>query len=343
MESIKTNSTTLKHQILSVGLFLVAAIIFLILSTQAAFALTADFNQHPNKVYEIRQDANGQPFNNVSPGLGDAYEGDFFRVGDVWVRDGSGMGDNLTTCDEDQVINLWIYAHNGANFADNHSAPLSGMTIAALESQTVGSNFDFANDGVLENANVKIHHAGQEALDTSHFANSHTLNLTLSAERRAGDTISKSESITITCADKKVALVLESLETPSVSIWAAETQYANYNARHKRAEAVFGAAYTLTNPQDIYTAGGSEFGYDGNLPASRYYAAYIKAQLKVVPMEEPPPTTCEERGDCPGSKIPDTGVESSLTAQALILPGLAAVLAFFAHRLITRRNQHLDN
>ena len=218
------------------------------------------------------------------------------------------------------------------------------MTIATLGSQTVDSNFDFANDGVLENANVKIHHAGQEALDTSYFANSHTLSLTLSAERRSGGTISKSESITIACADEKVALVLESLETPSVSIWAAETQYANYNARHKRAETVFGAAYTLTSPPppDILYCRRSEFGYNGNLPASRYYAAYIKAQLRVVPMEEPPPT-CEDRGNCPESKIPDTGADSSLTAQALILPGLVAVLAFFAHRLITRRNQHLNN
>ena len=341
MELTKTKSSSLKNKILSVGLLLVSMVVFFALFTQTAAALDADINQHANKTYEIRRDDSGQPFDNVSPGSGSAYEGDFFRVGTEWTRDGSGMTNSLATCDENQVINLWIYAHNGANFADNHSAPLSGMTIAQLEGQTVGSNFDFVSDGVLENTTFKINHAGQQALDTTSFANSHTLDLTLSADRRNGGTVSKSKSITISCAEKKVALVTQSLETPSVVIWGEETQYANYNARHAKAVEVFGSAYTLTNPNQIYSASGSEFGYDGNLPASRYYAAYIKVQLKVIHMEDP--TTCEERGDCPGGKIPPTGSDSSFSAQLLLLPGLVAILAFFAHRSIHSRNQYFDN
>ena len=382
MESTKTNSSTLMRRILSIGLFLAIMMIFFVLSAQTTgAALTAGFNQHPGETYQIRLSDGGQSFNNVSPGAGNAYEGDFFRVGTAWARDGSGMGNSLQTCEEDQIINLWIYAHNGANFSDNHSAPLSEMTIAQLESQTVDSDFDFASNGVLENATVKINHAGQQSLDTTSFAHSHTLNLTLSADRRSGSTVSKSKSITISCANKEIALVTQSLETPSAVNWGGETQYANYGIRHLRAMQVFGSAYTLTDPGDIYTAAGSEFGFDGNVPASRYYAAYIKAQLKVKLMDPPPPvettceergdcpppvettceergdcpppveTTCEERGDCPpepcvGCKpdiISETGSESSFSAQFLLLPGLAAILAFLIHRSISYRDRRFNN
>ena len=150
MESTKIKSSTLIRKILLIGLFLTIMMVFFAFSAQTTdAALTADFNQHANKAYEIRLNDSGQPFNNVSPGTG-AYEGDFFRGATTWTRNGSGMGSRLQTCEEDQIINLWIYAHNGANFADNHSAPLSDLSIAQLESRTVDSDFDFASDGVLE-------------------------------------------------------------------------------------------------------------------------------------------------------------------------------------------------
>lgn len=303
--------------------------------SQTLTALTAGLNQHSGKAYPIN-DGSTQ-FNNVAPGEGDAYEGDFFRVGNTWTRDGSGMGSTLEVCDENQPFDLWVYAHNGANFRDNHTGALSDKTIAQLEAETVDNDFNFAADGVLKNVRVQIRHSGQSQLDSSIFANSHTLEAILIAEHRSGGSVAKAETLTITCSTDKIALTAQGSETPSVFTWGAETSYANYKARHDKAEAVFGAGYSLSSPGDIFAANGTAFGFDGWVPASRYYAAHIKAQLKPVKETTPPPCVGKEcqQGD---TSIPDTGIGASNLSHILTLSIGAAGLAFYGHRAISRRS-----
>lgn len=115
--------------------------------------------------------ANGPVFNNHDnvEGIGD--ESDFIRIG----ADGS-LGNTIEACQSGQVVDFWIYVHNGASNFNN------------------GENFD--GPGVAHNTSVKVN------VDQNQFKNSHSISATIDSN----ETNPIVDNATVTCGGEQVAL-----------------------------------------------------------------------------------------------------------------------------------------
>ena len=262
-----------------------------------------------------------QPFviedqgNNVSEGGSGRYEHNFLRAGNGWVRDGDypGDGDDFEACQDGQIVTLWVYAHNTINPKYNHNAV---------------DDLDFQGSAIAENATVSL---SSDDLNEDVYENSHTVTATLDADNASV----KTDTTRIFCNNHPIALVSEGVSTPIAYSWANEPTNRD---RHVKAQKVFGAEFSLTNPSEIFGSG-SQIGYDGNLPACRYYAAYVKVQLKVVVESAPEAKVVEpeEPKGGTGSLGPEAAEPESATTIARLGSdsenltfGLVALIAGFA-------------
>lgn len=250
--------------------------------------------------------------NNVSGISGDAnsYEKNFARVGDGWRRTGDypNGGQSFEACEDGQVVTLWIYAHNTINTKHNH------LNV---------NNLDFQGTAIAHNARVQVEAA---TVDQGTYGNRHQATVHLNADNAAA----VSDSVQIYCDSQEISLTTEGVQAPRIYTWAN----APINrTKHQKAEQVFGAGYTLSNPDQVLGSG-SKFGYDGNLPACRYYGAYIEVQFKVQLQqpEETPEETPEE--------IPDTGFgDGSVNPLYMALVIGAASIGGLGLRLVASRQR----
>ena len=306
MNYLKPASASRQFIAITISLTIIAALTVVALvifnSQVSRAALPPAFNSH-NKAFPIaRSNTSGDVANNVSKGNG--YETDFFRVGQggTWNMSGDFGGDSLEVCEDDQVVDLWIYAHNSVATRHNHNA---GLNYAV-------SDLTFTGDGVARNAQVKI---SSDSLNSDVYTNSHTLTSTLSADN-ASDA---AQSVRIYCDDAEISIESTGLDLPTVKTWAAQnvkidhnnnptSTGINQNVKHQKAKEVFGSNYGIVHADQIFNTG-ALIGYNGNLPSCRYYAAYVKVQVRVTLKEEP-----QER-EAAGSKATSTQEESRSTGQ----------------------------
>ena len=286
------------------GLRLLASLIILSIAAIAALAFASyarssvsqaapgdgpSFNRLA-KNFEIQTDDQGT-INNVASSNG-RWEKDFFRVGNEWNRQGNfpGSGNRIEVCDDDATFALWGYVHNTKAVSLNHN------------NEDV---LDFQGPAVAHNTTVTI---TSDDLDRDAFANKHEFTLTISAD----NAVTKTDTVEIYCDRHAIKVVTTGVAAPTVHTWSSESVN---KVRHDRAVEVFGADYSITNPGDIFTDG-SQIGYDGNLPACRYYAAYLEVEIKVVVDDTPVPTgsigpEVDPQTEVQSPAIPDTGFEAT--------------------------------
>ena len=255
------------------GLYLVAltliclalSAVWLEANTQAAHAATGPKFNTGGQSFVIQRDQGGN-INNVTGTTGDAnsYERNFLRLGDGWDVQGNypGDGSRFEACEDGQIITLWVYAHN---------------TIATRYNHLVGNDLDFQGSAVAHNTTIALDVAD---LDNPVYKSEHQVRASIDADNAGA----VSDTAVIHCDSHEISLVSVGLAQPTVHTWADESINRD---RHQKAQEVFGSAYVLSDPGDIFN-GGSKVGYDGNLPACRYYAAYVQIQLKVVIEAEEP-------------------------------------------------------
>ena len=252
------------------------------------------------------------------------YEQNFLRVGESWDRQGnySNGGDNLEVCEDGKVVTLWVYAHNTILTNHNHNNP-------AL--------LDFQGTAVAKNATVSLN---ADNLDEDIYVASHSITATLSASNAS----TKRDTARIYCNDHPIALVSEGVSAPVSYSWANEPINRN---RHERAKEVFGANYQLVNANQIFSQG-SKIGYNGNLPACRYYAAYVKVELKVV-KEEPVPEVVVPVGSTEPTPpveeeapvvIPALGSTNLLNYGLVVLVSGFALTLAITQRAVIARNRY---
>ena len=232
--------------------------------TQTAHAAAGPKFNAGGKPFVIQRDQGGN-IDNVAGTAGDAnsYERNFLRLGDGWDAQGDYPGGGrFEACDAGQIVTLWVYAHN---------------TIATRHNHLVANDLDFQGAAVAHNTTVALDVAD---LDDSVYKSEHQVRATIDADNARA----VSDTAVIHCGDHEISLVSVGLAQPTIHVWANE--YINRD-RHQKAQEVFGSAYVLSDPDAIFN-GGSKVGYDGNLPACRYYAAYVQIQLKVVVEAEEP-------------------------------------------------------
>ena len=316
----------------SVAVLSLAALTFILMVLSAVWLeaglQTAHAGRGPQfntggKPFVIQRDRGGA-VDNVAGTAGDAdsYERNFLRLGDGWDVQGGypGGGGRFEACDDGQVVTLWIYAHN---------------TVATRHNHLVSNALDFKGAAVAKNTTVALEVAG---LDDSVYKSEHRIRATIDADNARA----VSDTAEIYCGDHEIALVSTGLARPTVHTWADESIN---RARHEKAQRVFGSAYGLSDPGDIFD-GGSEVGYDGNLPACRYYAAYVQVQLKVVvatedpvqPAEPEDPAEPVEPVETP-ERISELGGTDREGLNALALAAAGTALAGIAarHRLAAAR------
>ena len=321
---------------------LTISLIILSIATIATFVIAISVNNSPahaasgpvfNKLaqeFPIVTDKYGT-VENVSSS-GGLYEHNFVRVGEDWKRRGNYVngGNNLEVCEDGKVINVWVYAHNTISTKYNHNNP-------AL--------LDFQGPAVAKNATVSLN---VDNLNGSVYATSHSITGTVSADNAS----SKSDAARVYCNDRKIRLVSEDMPDARVASWSNESINRN---RHDRAKAVFNADYGIINAGNIFGSG-AKVGYNGNLPACRYYAAYVKVQLKVIvepeevkPIPEPIiPTGSVEPTPVPPPEVPvtpevpNTGSVSDTLSYSLIglVAGLALTVAFTQRAMIARARRN---
>lgn len=320
---------------------LTVSLIILSIATIASFVIAISVNNSPahaasgpvfNKLaqeFPIVTDKYGT-VENVSSS-GGLYEHNFVRVGEDWKRRGNYVngGNNLEVCEDGKVINVWVYAHNTISTKYNHNNP-------AL--------LDFQGPAVAKNATVSLN---INNLDEDVYAASHSIAATLSADNAS----SKSDTARVYCNDRKIRLASEGLPDARVASWSNEAINRN---KHDRAKAVFNADYGIINAKNIFGSG-AKVGYNGNLPACRYYAAYVKVQLKVIvepeAIPEPIPTGSVEPTPVPPPEVPvepevpevpNTGSVSDTLSYSLIglVAGLALTVAFTQRAMIARARRN---
>ena len=227
------------------------------------------------KKFEIKTDQG--TVGNVASSNG-RWEKDFFRIGSEWNRQGDfpGGGNRIEVCDDNAAFALWGYVHNTRPVSLNHKNE------GAL---------DFRGPAVARNTTVTI---TSPDLDKNSFANKHEITLTVAADNAA----TRTDTVEVYC-DKHAIKIVSGSAVPKIRSWSAESVN---KVRHDRAAEVFGADYSITDPEKIFTDG-SRIGYAGHLPACRYYAAYLEVELKVVVGSVPAPT---------GSIGPETGPQTEV-------------------------------
>ena len=243
------------------------------------------------KNFAIQTDDQGT-INNVSSS-GGRWERDFLRVGRDWNRQGDFPGNNneLEICEDGATFSLWGYVHNTRATSLNHNNQ------AAL---------DFQGSAVANNTTVRI---TSDDLNQNTFANRHEFTLTVDADNATSQT----DTVEIYCDGHAIKVVSTGVTTPRVHSWSS---LAINKVNHDRAVEVFGADYSITNPDEIFT-NGSQIGYDGHLPACRYYATYLEIELKVIIADSSPaPTgsiepTANQLSDARSAIVPDTAASSS--------------------------------
>ena len=195
-----------------------------------------------------------------------------------------------------------VYAHNTVSTRHNHV------------NEDV---LDFRGTAIAKNTTVSIR---STHLSDGGYANRHNFTAVINADNAT----TKNDQAEIYCDDHRIKLVTTGVDTPEIYTWANEPVN---RLRHERAVEVFGAGYSISNPGNIFTNAGSEIGYDGNLPACRYYAAYVKVQVKVVVEPEQGASTGSLEPDveplsdvrvAPTEDLPDTGLGSDSLNYGLI-------------------------
>lgn len=210
-------------------------------------------------------DGNNDVISNVASSNGQ-YEHNFVRVGSNWDMQGNypNGGNNFEACEAGTTVTVWVYVHNTIVTSDNH-----------LDEDML----DFQGTAIAKAAKVEL---GLQNQDNNAFSTSHTLTGTLSADNAA----SKSDTARVYCDDHKIGLTQVAGST-QIHSWS---NLSINRLRHQKAQQVFDSPYGILNPEDIFS-GGSQVGYAGNLPACRYYAAYVQVELTVVlPEPELAPT-----------------------------------------------------
>ena len=261
----KTNSVAGLLLAILTLICLALSAIWLEANTQTAQAASGPQFNIGGKPFVIQRDQGGN-INNVAGTAGDvdSYERNFLRLGDGWNVQGDypGGGSRFEACEDGQIITLWVYAHN---------------TIATRNNHLVTNDLDFKGAAIAHNTTVALEVTD---LNDSVYKSEHQIQATIDADNATA----VSDTAVIYCGDHEISLVSTGLAQPTIHTWANE--FINRD-RHQKAQEVFDSAYILSDPAAIFS-GGSEFGYDGNLPACRYYAAYVQVQLKVVvEVEEP--------------------------------------------------------
>ena len=246
------------------------------------------------------------------------YEQNFLRVGESWDRQGDypNGGDNLEVCEDGKVVTLWVYAHN---------------TILADYNHNNLDLWDFQGTAVAKNATVSLN---VNNLNEDVYVASHSITATLNADNAS----TKRDTARIYCNDHPIALVSQGVSAPVSYSWANEPINRN---EHERAKEVFGANHRLVNADQIFSQG-SKIGYNGNLPACRYYAAYVKVELKVVKEPAPAPEPVVPVGSTepttPVKEVPPVVVIPALGSTNLLNYGLVVLVTGFALTLaITQR------
>ena len=289
---------------LSVSLIILVSIAFFAIaffvlsnSNMASAGVGPKFNT-AEKSFIIHTD-NAGDVNNVEgiSGQSGSYEQDFVRISREWRRDGdyfteAGAGNSLEICGDGDTFDVWLYVHNSVNIKHNHSS---------------ANTIDFKGSGVAKNATVQVDVDGLDK-DT-YTTNPYTITGIVDADNAGA----QSDTVEVYCNEHAVAISTDGVDAPEIYTYAA----VEYNEeKHEKAQEVFGSGYTLSTPDTIFTDG-SKIGYDGNLPACRYYATYIKLQLKVV--KKPPVNTEVIEGGIPESAAavtrpdaPETSYETKI-------------------------------
>ncbi len=276
--------------------FSASMLILLIINSQAAQAASGpDFNT-AGKSFVIESDASGA-INNVAGNSSqpDSFERNFLRLGDGWNRQGDypGGGDRFEACQEGQIVTLWVYAHNTIHTRHNHK---------------VAANLDFQGSAIAQNTTVALE---LDDLNELVYKSEHQISAIINAD----NALAKEDTATIHCGDQEIALVSSGFSQPSIYSWSNELIN---RPNHEKAQEVFNSGYILSNPNNIFS-GGSKIGYDGNLPACRYYAAYIQVQLKVVlkPAEVIPEPEPEAKADLVTALEPQQPPEATVPIPSL--------------------------
>ena len=253
----------------------------------------------------------GTTVENVS-GYDGVFEENFVRVGSDWNLLGSYPkgGDTLEVC-ENKTVYLWVYAHNTVGSKYNHS-----------DVKTTGE-LDFQGTAVAKNTTVTLRIA---QLDENVYQNQHTVTGTLDAKNAQAS----SDQALIYCDEKKIAITTAGTEEASIRTWANVATHDNQVKKNKKAVEAFGAEYGLQNADEIFASGAS-IGYDGNLPACRYYGGYIKVAVNVKLKPEGDGGsgggTTEVETSTPVA-LPDTAGDLRLTATWIVLAAALGTTTF---------------
>lgn len=283
----------------------------------AQAAQTPSFNKFA-RPFVIQSGEHGA-INNVSAGQNEAFEQDFLRAGDDWRVDGNYLngGNRLEACEDGQVVNLWIYVHNAVHTSSNHNS------VAAL---------DFQGSGIAKNTTVKL---SSNNLDQNIYTNTHTLNATINADNAA----SINDITEIYCDTHEIAVASTNVNIPAIHTYVNEPIN---RAKHEKAQQVFNSAYILSSPAQIFNQG-SKIGYNGNLPACRYYAAYINVQLRIIkkPLPQPEPEIPPEETitETEIKAVPILGSTESPSASLMSIVLLIAISATLTRGLIVVRTK----
>ena len=271
-------------------------LILLIINSQAAQAASGpDFNT-AGKSFVIESDAS-DAINNVAGNSSqpDSFERNFLRLGDGWNRQGDypGGGDRFEACQDGQIVTLWVYAHNTIHTRHNHK---------------VAADLDFQGSAIAQNTTLALE---LDNLNQPVYKSEHQISAIINAD----NALAKEDTATIHCGDQEIALVSSGLNQPAIYSWSDESLN---RVNHEKAQEVFNSGYILSNPNNIFS-GGSKIGYDGNLPACRYYAAYIEIQLKVVlkPTEVIPEPEPESEADSVSALEPQQPPEATVPIPSL--------------------------
>lgn len=159
-------------------------------------------------------------------GIGD--ESNFVRIGN---KDG---GDIADVCENGQTVNVWMYVHNGTSEELN------------------GTNYD--GPGVAHNTTLNVN--ASNGLNT--YANSHTITGVVSADNAA----SVSDTVTINCGDKQIALKYNGV---------IDTSTTNPSADFK----------VIGDPIN-----GARLGFDGDMPGCWDYRVSVVVQFEIVEQPE---------------------------------------------------------
>ena len=200
---------------------------------------------------------------------------------------GASATDRLEVCAEEAtVVYLWAYVHNSISTRHNHK--------------------NYSGTGVARNPKIAI---SSSHLNEDTYANRHTITANVSANNAS----SVSDTTKIYCDDHKIKIVGGQASSFGIHNWGRDTRATQadysysgvtYHERDNQAIAKFGP-YGFGSGS-IFDSG-IQFGYGNGdskyLPASRYYAAYMKIPITIF--KEQPRQVCPEGQELVGETCED--------------------------------------